>query len=124
MHNNQKQKSVPITTDTKTLSNLWKTKATPQELADYLSVSKNTALRTICRMRALHGTKMFPHRKKAVAEGGYSIKTVLKISALWIKQVPLKDLASNAGLHSVDSVWGTIALLRKNYGEELFPRRK
>lgn len=124
MRNNQKQQTTTCINDIHALSASWKASATPQELADMMHTSKSTALRTIVRLRAQHGTDMFPHRKKAVAEGGYSKKKVLQISSMWKKRVPLQELADKSGLHTVDSVWGTIALLRKKYGEELFPRRK
>jgi hypothetical protein len=115
-----------LTQDIKLLSVAWIRGAKPQELADMLSLEKGETLRAICRLRSTYGKKLFPYRKKAVAEGGYTRKKVLMIAKMWNAKIPLEVLAAKAGLNRVESVWGTIALLRSKpeYGEKLFPKRR
>lgn len=117
--------STSIPSDVRALSRVWISGGTSEELRACLKCSsKHYALVRVCTFRNMYGEKLFPYRKRDLAQGGYSKAKVRKLSRLWIAGASADRFAEAAGLGSQASTWGTLRHLRIRYGSELFPQRR
>jgi hypothetical protein len=111
--------------DIKALSEAWIAGCTQDDLIKIMpGRTKHQAMVEICRLRQKYGSTLFPHRKAAIASGGYSTAKVKRISKLWKAMAPYESIADELGFTNPDSIWAVITLLRKEYGEDMFPRRR
>lgn len=101
----------------------WKAKATPEALMSLLGCpSKHRALGVIVKYRDTYGKVLFPYRKQAVAQGGYSKAKLAKLSSLWKSGCTAAEFEKAAKINP-GSVWGTVYHLRDKHGVEMFPKR-
>lgn len=108
-----------------TASALWIAGHTPPELAAGMACNDSKhALQTIVRYRRTYGIELFPHRKPAVAEGGYSRALVLKLSKMWKSKAPHEAISAELRCENPESAWGIINHLRARYGASMFPHRR
>lgn len=116
------QTSIPP--DVLNVSEAWKAKKSPEELMALLGcVSRHRALGVIVNYRNTYGKQLFPYRKQAIAQGGYSASKVARLSKLWQSGCTKEEFAKAANLAKPDSTWGTVQHLRTKFGKELFPQR-
>lgn len=112
-----------LPSDVQIAKQLWKDKATPEELMKVLNCpSRHRALAVIVKYRGLYGEKHFPYRKKAVADGGYSKELVAELSRAWKAGCTHTEFAAIAKIQP-RSTWGTVQHLRNKHGEKKFPIR-
>jgi|ERR1035437_2109529 hypothetical protein len=113
-----------ITPEIQAVSDAWINHASPDQLQELLQCSTVAqALTRISLYRTRYGAKLFPYRKRAIAQGGYSNAKVKMLSDLWISGCTAKQFAKKAGLAHESSMYGTVKHLRNKHGADLFPRR-
>lgn len=121
MSEEQRSKSVPA--EVLTASTAWKAKAKPDALMVLLGCpSTHRALGLIVKYRDLYGKQLFPYRKQAVAQGGYSKAKLAKLSALWKSGCTAAEFEKAAKINK-GSAWGTLHHLREKHGDSMFPKR-
>lgn len=107
MSEEQRLKAVPA--EVLAASTAWKAKAKPDALMELLGCpSKHRALGLIVKYRDLYGKQLFPYRKQAVAQGGYSKAKLDKLSALWKSGCTSAEFEKVAKINK-GSAWGDAA---------------
>ena len=113
-----------IPSEIQAMSDAWINHASPDQLQEMLQCSTVAqALTRISLYRSRYGRKLFPYRKRAIAQGGYSEAKIQMLSDLWKSGCTAEQFAKKAGLAKPESMYGTIKHLRNKHGEALFPRR-
>lgn len=114
-----------VPSEIRALSQAWITGVDADALMRILSCdTPHQAYVRICRYRNDYGLELFPHRKAAMATGGYSQKKVNKVATMWKNKASNDEIADFLGCSNPDSVWGIISMLRTQYGKEKFPYRR